>query len=132
MYRFEDFKKDVILGAFDESCADNKYKAHFAFKCNGQWYYVLVLTTAYTDDKKRRFAEENNLNLVVANMHEVATEEFYQYYKRTAQYAKLSEEVEALICNKEVRMNRDIRFEHQKEVHSQAKVISINSFKGNK
>ena len=29
LYKFEEFKKDVKLGAFDESCADNKYKAHF-------------------------------------------------------------------------------------------------------
>lgn len=132
LYKFEEFKKNVILGEFDEGCADNKYKAHFAFKCNGQWYYVLVLTTAYTDDKKRRFAIENNLNLVVANMHEIATDEFYQHYNRIGQYAKLSEEAEALICNKEVRKNRDIHFEHQKKVQSQTKVISMDSFNVNK
>lgn len=132
LYRFEGFKKGVRLGEFDEGCDDSKYKVHFAFKRNGQWYYVLVLTTAYTDDKKRRFAIENNLNLVVVNLHELVTDECCKNYNRTGQYAKYSEEVEILICNKEVRKNRDIHFEHQKTVQSQEKVISIDSFKANK
>lgn len=130
LYKFEGFKKDVTLGEFNESCADNRYKVHFAFMCKGQWYYVLVLTTASTDDKKRMFAIENNLNLVVVNLHELVTDECCKNYNRTGQYAKYSEEVEILICNKEVRMNWDNRFENKEK--PQAKVIGMESFKENK
>lgn len=132
LYRFEEFKKDVRLGEFDEGCDDNKNKVHFAFKCNEQWYYVVVLTTESKNSNRLEFAINNNLNLVVANLHDILGDENCKWYKQRGQWDKYCEAVETLVCNKEVRMNWDICFEHQKKVQSQAKVISIDGFKDNK
>lgn len=68
--KFDDFRENVKIGELNPETKSLNSKAHFAFRANGEWHYVIYETNQRFNYDKRETLRNTGLNIVRINLTE--------------------------------------------------------------